>query len=197
MTKEKITLKNVKADLLQYAKFYLKIKLEWRLLYLFPFVLIALPILLFVNVWIGLIPLLPALYHIAQLAYAVWEYKGRRAVIEAVSGRDGLAINTETVSHLARETVYEPHRNKNRVKRTREAHVLYFSGSCSWRIPTSEEKLYAWSKELWSTPEGISNRAVKGVEYLYIAVQGHPDLSFIYPLSFFSPDVSLQKPKNA
>ena len=68
---------------------------------------------------------------------------------------------------------------------TKEVKFYYFSAGRSWRVPSTGCH-YKWSKDYYFTTQGLLNISVSGNEFFYVSLQGHFEISYIYPCKFFT-----------
>ena len=144
--------------------------------------------------WFILFPTLP-LPGIALGAFAIFFivryikdarpcYADAKALRCALTCAD-ISIDVEAFSHTARETIIEPHSYTGHANLTKYIPVVYFLSGASWRIPFVSGRLYKWSKTHSLSLEGLENISLEGDEFYYVSLQGHPNVSFIYPCKFF------------
>ena len=192
MRKEKLTLNAIKQDLMKMVNFQLYNKTDWRLSYIVPVTLLAILVgVLLGSVLIGLLIFSVSAYHIVRYVIECKEYRQGRHAIVAMVERGEISISTEVLSHIAQETIYEPHTVGKRTDSTKTVTVYYFNGGSSWRVPTVD-KHYAWSKEFYISSKGLENISVAGNEFLFVSLQAHPEITYIYPCKNFEPDASLK-----
>ena len=194
MKKEKITLEAIKQDLLKIANFQLSNKSEWRFSYIIPITILAVMAgVYFKNIFVGLLVFSIAAYHIVRYAIEYKEYKTNKNAIISLIERGEISIATEILSHIANETIYEPHQVRRRgANATKTITVYYFDGGASWRVPLLG-KHYSWSSENYISTKGLENISVKGDEFFVMRLQGRSDVAYIYPCKFFELDASLKK----
>ena len=112
--------------------------------------------------------------------------------------RGDISISIEELSHITRETIHEPHfvRSGTRIRRasTREVTMYYFMSGGSWRCPNLS-KHYEWSKEYYLSSQGLENISIQGDKFYYVALQGHHDISYVYPCKLFRLDERLNNDK--
>ena len=193
MKKEKITLDAIKQDLLKFVDFQLSNKNEWRFSYIVPITLMAIMLGIFLNnIFVGLLIFSVAAYHIVRYIMEYREYKENKNSVTSLIERGDISISNETLSHIASETVYEPHTTLKRATTTKIITVYYFEGGASWRVPLLG-KHYSWSSENYISTKGLENISVKGDEFFVMRLQGRSDVAYIYPCKFFELDASLKK----
>lgn len=185
MTKEIVRNENIREDLIKVIEERDDIQWEWRLCYIVPFASLALMIcFLLPNVWLGLVAFLPAVYHVVRLIWELRRSRARKKEIRIRIERGDLTVSEEILSHIAEETVYEPHRGHRRSHMANLAYVFYFQSGASWRhYPV--KKHYAWSKVYDLTPQGLENTSVAGDTFYYIRLQSDGDIGYIYNKKMF------------
>ena len=190
MKKEKLTLDNIKKDFQKIANWQLDVKSEGHLVYIFTILGLVLVAGIVVHVLLGVVISLLAVYPIFLLVSEERNNKRHRRAILDLVDRGDVSVSVEKLSHIAKQTVYEPRRNGRRTRTTKEATFFYFEGGSSWRVP-EVYRHYEWSMELYYSTEGLCNVSVEGNEFYYVSVQGEPDVCYIYPCKFFELDGSL------
>jgi hypothetical protein len=115
----------------------------------------------------------------------------RRGLFDALD-RNDISISIEVLSHISEETVYEPHAAGGRSHMTKSITVFYFESGASWRIVRTDRH-YDWSPEFYLSNRGLKDTSVRGNEFFYVSLQGHYDISYIYPCKMFELDDSLKK----
>ena len=203
MKKEKITLFAVKEDLMKNVRSMLLVRVEARLLYIIPFTLISLLLYPIThNVYVCLAVFTLALYHIVRFIIEYVEIKKKKNAVLSVNLRGGLSVTTETLSHITKDDVYEPNRRffhkagdwrYTGTRSSREITVFHFRGGPSWRVPSKIREHYSWSKELYTTSQGIENLSLMGDEFFFIKLQSDPSVSYIYPCKSFDLDEGMKK----
>ena len=150
----------------------------------------------FKNIFVGLLVFSIAAYHIVRYAIEYKEYKTNKNAIISLIERGEISIATEILSHIANETIYEPHQVRRgrgrRANATKTITVYYFDGGASWRVPTVE-KHYSWSKDFYISSKGLGNISMKGDEFYFVSLQSHHDIAYIYPCKNFELDENLKK----
>ena len=185
MQKEILRKENIREDLLKVIGKRKDVVGEWRLCYIVPLISLAL-IICFVwhQPWLGLLAFLPAVYHIVRLVLALRESRTREKELLSRLERGDLTISEEVLSHIAEETVYEPHVGHRRARSVKTVQIYYFRSGASWRhYPV--EKHYAWSKLYNLSPEGLENTSVAGNVFYYVRLQSDGDIGYIYNKNFF------------
>lgn len=192
MEKEILTLSNIKKDLETVAYLNISNKQESHLSYIIPLSTIAILIgFLLRNVWIGLLIFSPAVYCIVLYIKSNKEYKTKQKALHDVLERGDISISVETLSHIAREQIYEPHvSSRGHRHTTKEVTLFHFTSGAEWRILTHRH--YQWSQNYCLSTIGLENTSVEGNEFFHVSIQGHYDIAYIYPCKFFKLDPSLK-----
>ena len=132
-----------------------------------------------------------AAYHIVQYVRDVIEYKAHKKELMSLVDRGDISISIEKFSHIAEETIYEPHTtSRGHTKNYRDVKMFYFESGVSWRMQSYWH--YEWSKEYYLSAEGLINTSVGGNEFFYITLKGEHDISYIYPCKLFELDEKLK-----
>ena len=193
MKKEKLMLEAIKQDLLKVVNFQLSNKTDWRFSYIVPITLLAVMVgLLVKNIFVGLLIFSVAAYHILRYVIEYREYKQNKNAVISLIQRGEISIATEKFSHIAKETIFEPHRAGRRSKTIKTITVYYFEGGASWRVPIIE-KHYSGSKDFYISSKGLENISIAGDEFFFVRLQNHADIAYIYPCKNFELDVNLKK----
>ena len=192
MKKETITLSNIQEDLALVARLQISNEGDGRLVFIFPLTLLAILGSIFLkSFWISLPFLAVAAYHAVRF---VSEYRDYKAKMQKISGgieRGDVSISVERFSHVATETVIEPHQTLTKTKITSVATFFYFEAGRRWRVP-KVDKHYKWSKEYYVSTRGLENISLQGDEFFYVSLQGDFDIAYIYPCQSFALDTSLR-----
>ncbi len=192
MTKEKITFKNIQQDFLRIVKWQLENKLEWRLCFIVPITLIAVILgFVFRRLWVGMVIFLVAGYHIFHLTKHIKEYFVKKRLVKDCLDCNDISISIENFSHIAKETIYEPHRGFRMTHTTKIVKMYYFR-AVSWRDPIFDDH-YRWSKDFSISSRGLDNISISGDEFLYISLSKYNDIAYIYPCKYFDLDSDLIK----
>jgi len=189
MTKEPLRLSNIKGDLMKMADFYMANRMDARLGFAFPIVMIAVIIgVVTKSFWIGLALSTLSYFDIARYIRDVRAYRNTKAQILGAIERGDISVSVETLSHIAEETVYEPHTvgdgshsYRNAMKTVR---IFYFEGGGSWRLPRVD-KHYDWSKDYYMSTSGLLNSSTQGEDFFFVCLQGNYDIAYIYPCDRF------------
>ena len=192
MKKEKITLEAIKQDLMKMVNFQLSNKNDWRFSYIVPITLLAVMAgVLLKNVIVGLLIFAVAAYHIVRYVIEYREHKKSKLAIISLVEKGEISISNEVFSHIANETIYEPHRVGRRAHATKVITVYYFNSGSSWRVP-NVDKHYAWSKEFYISSKGLENISISGDEFYIVSLQSHHEIAYIYPCKNFELDATLK-----
>ena len=192
MKKEALTLANITKDLRQIAFLNRSNAEEWRFTYIIPITLIAVIIgIILDSILVGLLIFSVAAYHIVCYVREYKVHKEKVRAIEAVIERGDISISVEKLSHIAEETIYEPHTHGKHSHATKTVTFFYFMSGGSWRVP-DVGRHYEWSKDYYISSKGLENISVNGDEFFYISLQGYYDIAYVYPCKFFVLDDDLK-----
>lgn len=195
MKKETVTLSNIQGDLALVAKLQISNKGDGRLVFIIPLTLLAILGGVFLkSIWIPLPLLAVAAYHVIRLVLEYREHKAKMQIILGGIERGDVSISTEKLSHVATETVIEPHQTPTRVKSTNVATFFYFEAGRRWRVP-KVDRHYKWSKDYYVSTRGLENVSLQGDEFLYVSLQEDCDIAYIYPCKNFTLDTELKSNK--
>lgn len=194
MSKETLSLDNIKQDLNAVAYSTISNESDWRFSYVISFSALAVLCgIITKSIWVGLLIFAVAAYHIVFYIIAYKEYLTHKKAIRQLIKRGDISISLEKLSHIAEETVYEPWSGRRgRTHFTKLIRVYNFMSGGSWRVP-DVDKHYKWSKTHYISLSGLANISVQGNEFFYISLQGYPEIAYIYPLKLFELDKSLEK----
>ncbi len=192
MRKEKLTMENIKKDLSEIISCELSIAEDWRFQYIIPISLLAVVLgILFQSVLVGLAVFTPAAYHIVRFAISAVDNKNKKAALASAVDRGDVSISVKKLSHIAEQTVYEPHLGYRRARSTREAIFFHFEGGSSWRLHNTY-KHYEWSRDFAFSGAGLCNVSIAGDEFYYVVLQKEADVAYVYPCKYFELDSSLE-----
>ena len=192
MKKEKLTLEAIKQDLMKTVGFQLSNKTAWRFSYIVPITLLAVMVgVLLKNVIVGLLIFSIAAYHIVRYVIEYRAYSQKKNAVILMIEREEISISNEILSHIATETIYEPHRVGRRALATKTITVYYFNGGSSWRLP-SVDKHYDWSKDFYISSKGLENISISGDEFYFVSLQTNNEVAYIYPCKNFELDATLK-----
>lgn len=193
MRKEKLTLDAIKQDLMKIVNFQLSNKTDWRFSHIVPITLLAVVLgVLLKNIFVALLVFSVAAYNIVRYVIEYKEYKTNKNEIISLIEKGTVSIETERLSHIANETVYEPHRVGRKAVSAKTITVYYFDGGASWRVPNIE-KHYSWSEEFYISSKGLENISIAGDEFFFVRLHNNSDVAYIYPCKNFELDASLKK----
>ena len=191
MKKEKLTLTNVTKDLRDIAFFNISNVRPWRFSFIAPITMLAVMLgILLSSVWVGILIFLPAVYHIIRYVQEYRKHLIQKKALSDVLDRGEVSVSVKQLSHIAEETIYEPHSSGRYAHATKEVTFFYFEAGGHWRMPYTLH--YSWSKDYHLSPKGLENISLKGDEFFYVSLQGHYDIAYIYPCKFFELDSSLK-----
>ena len=133
---------------------------------------------------IGSSPLRLAIYQIVQYGRESAEYGHKRKRIREQLEQCVVSVSVEVLSHIAMETIEEPHYFRGRRSRFRTVKMFYFEGGSSWRVP-NVFRHYEWSHEFPFTNQGLDNVSIAGDEFYVVRLQGYNEISYAYPCKYF------------
>lgn len=158
---------------------------EWRFAYIVPITLLAVMLgILLGSVWIGLLIFSVAVYHIVVYIKEQKEYKAQKKQLKELFERGGISVSVDTLSHISRETIYEPRLRGRHSHSLKEITVFYFNSGDSWRMPL-RSRHYGWSKTYFVSSKGLLNISIPGNKFYFVYLQGHYEISYIYPCEYF------------
>lgn len=192
MEKEKLTLDAIKMDLMKVADDQISNKADWRFSYIIPITLLAILIAVFFkNIFVGLLIFSFAVYHMVRYVMEYQKYKAKKTAILSLIKCGEISILTETLSHIANDTVYEPHQAGRKMRTIKTVTFYHFNGGRCWRLPLFS-KHYAWSRDFYVSSEGLENISIPGDEFFFVSLQEHPDIAYVYPCKSFILDGNLK-----
>ena len=187
MTKETLTDEAIRYDVLGNEVKKAKTNDYKSLVWVAPIMVAALAVGYFVHVLLGLLIGLGA---IVPIYFYFKQNKADAGVIFQVEHDCEFVVEIDTLSHIDQETVYEPHVHHNTLSAGSDMHytktvtVLKFYNA-QWRVPETE-KLYAWSKEMYISPQGLQNTALRGDKFYVVRRKGEAEVAFAYNMKFFT-----------
>lgn len=185
MKKETLTPQNIAQDLKKVSVFYRGVGAEKRLAFIMPATTLAVVLgVLLQSVWIALVILAFAAYHTVRYVQEYKTHKAKTRALDDALQRNEISVCEEILSHIATETVYEPHTGRRHSHATKTVTVFHFRGGRSWRVP-DVSRHYAWSKDLYLSPAGLFNTSVEGDVFYFISLQDHGEIAYIYNQKFF------------
>ena len=185
MTKEILTLQNAVGDLKTGTdlKFF-RIRI-WRLCFIIPLSLIALIDSLWIrSIWICLPTSILAVYHIARFLMAANQWWAEKKMIREAAECGEITVSIETVSHIAEETVYEPHLSLRGSRASKQVSMFYFQSGGSFRLPEAEIH-YSWSNEHYISTKGLINITCSGDEFYLVSLMRNREIAYVYPCKSF------------
>ena len=198
MQKEVLTLSKIACDLHVVAGAKKESQSVWRFTFIIPFTMVAVAVAVIFKIWLGLIIFSVAAYHIFWYALEYREHLATKKRIRGLIDRGEIAISTEKFSHFSIEVIYEPHLSSRRFRRgvyvdmDKSVKFMYFMSGASWRVPLVDEH-YKWSKDYYVSTKGLENISLPEDEFFYVTLQGEYDISYVYPLKFFTLDEILKQ----
>lgn len=184
MQKEILRKENIREDLLKVIEERKNIHWEWRLYYIIPTTIVALAVGFLLAPWWGFAVYLIAAYHIVYLVQELRVNRAHKKKLLTQIERGDISISEEVLSHIALETVYEPHAGRRRARSAKIVHIYYFRSGASWRnYPV--EKHYAWSKLYDMSPKGLENTSVAGDAFYYVRLQSDGEIGYVYNKKLF------------
>ena len=195
MKKETLTLANIQSDMRKIAYTQVSNKGDWRM----PYVILSLPVVIvsgvvWKSVWLSLAILALCVHNFVKYFVAAREYKLQREAIKNILDRGDVCISVEKLSHIAEDTVYEPHPGRRRVHSTKTVTFYYFTSGGRWRVPRGEH--YEWSSGYRLSSKGLENVSIMGDEFYYISLQGFHEIAYVYPCKYFELDKNLNTKGN-
>lgn len=185
MTKEKLTIENARQDLFKVLECRKSNAAVWRFTYIVPITMLAVSIgIILRRIWIGLLIFSVALYHIVRLVVDSRRQSAVQKQLESSVKRGDFSVSKEILSHIAEETIYEPHWGRRTTHTTKIITVYYFSSGAQWRLPWVD-KHYEWSKDFYLSSKGLENTSVSGDEFYFISLQGNQEIGYIYNTKLF------------
>ena len=196
LTKDKLTLSNIKQDLDKVAYVGISNVDEWRSAYYVPITMIAIIVgVLLKSVWIGILIFSVAAYHIVMYVMAHNKYCAQRKTVKDILDRGDISISVEKLSSISEETIYEPHMHhgfhRAHSDSLKEVTFFYFESGVRWRVPDCQH--YEWSAECYLSSTGLKNISVEGNEFFFVTLQGHSEVAYVYPSKLFELDEVLKQ----
>ncbi len=186
MTKEILTDEAIRRDVLGYEVKKAKNNDNKTLVWVMPIAAAALAAGIYVHVLLGVVV---GLLAIIPIVLYFKQNQVDNDVVFEVEHDCEFVVEIDTLSHIDQETVYEPHvqrsytRGGNRMHYTKSVTVFKFYNS-EWRVPETE-KLYAWSKEMYISPQGLQNTALRGDKFYVVRRKGASEVAYAYNTKFF------------
>ena len=193
MKKETLLLSNITNDLKAVVDSQIINIGNWRFSYIVPITLLSIIYgALLKNIWISLLIFSVAAYHIVRYIIGYRNCIIKKKTVKSAIDRTDVCITIEKLSHIATETIYEPHNYGGRGNAAKTVRYYYFESGCRWRVP-DVDKHYRWSKDYYISSKGLENTSIQGDEFYFISLQGYQDIAYIYPCKNFELDKSLEK----
>ena len=188
--KETLTLAGIRHDLRLVAQGRIYNSADWCLPPMLAMAVLAVILGKALHFTIGLVLGLGALTFFIRYVIALRAYLAQKRELNQLLERGDISISLETLSHVADEVIYEPGSSLDRRRLMKEITVYYFLSGAGWR-EASAGRHYAWSREFHLSDEGLRNISLPGNEFYYVTLQGHSEISYIYPCKLFRPGVEL------
>lgn len=209
MTKETLTREGIQHDLKKQAEQLYHNKSGARLVIAIPFTIWAVAIIIFFG-----FKAIPLLISALLLLVAAYQYYGyftdwkrygthKKMILEAIHRAD-FSISVQKLSHISRDTVYEPYEHTTfwhgtHAHAAKETTVFCFEGGDSWRLPFVSgqdhpariSRHYSWSREFHLSSKGLLNVSIPGNDFYYVSLQSDYEISYVYPCKLFTLDKSL------
>lgn len=202
MKKEILTLENVKRDLLEVVNTQKYVQFEWRFSYIVPAVAVAVTCYTEFGMYLPALFCIPfAVYHLVKYILDTRQIMAKKAAVRKAIDRGDVSVTLEKLSHIARESIFEPHIGGmgrfKRQKALKDVKLYYFDSGRCWRDPlftfeTGKEYHYEWSSELKLSSGGLDVTSLKGNEFYLISLQSSYDIAYIYPTKFFELGAELK-----
>lgn len=192
MHKERLTIDGIRQDLMRVADLTRNNNADWHASIIGIIVAIAIIVgVLTRNLYIGLVVALPAVYQYVRCIADEKRYKSEKRALKKLIESGEVSVSRETLSHISTETIYEPYAGRRNVHLTKKATFYYFRGGSSWRVPKFG-KHYPWSADRYISTQGLENTSIPGEDFYFVTLQGHGEISYIYPCDMFELDESLK-----
>ena len=177
--KEKLTKENIICDLI-YAEEIRQARVSSINVSLFGCFLIAAVFASVVSriIWIGLLISIGALYNAVRLVQKIMVFRKNKAEIE----KGGFVIDTDILSHIAEEIIYEPHiagRERSRRTRLHRTVTFFYFNNCKFRQCFFGG--FEWSKEYHLSRNGLQNISLPGDEFFVAIRNTDGEVGQIYP----------------
>ena len=188
MKKERLTIDNIKHDLLISINENYTNKADWRFSISLPIAILAIFAVIFLeNIWIGLLIFSFAAYQMVRYIIAEKKFKNQIKIAKDAVMREEFIVSIETLEKVREETIYEPHIHGRHTHSTKDVYFFYFVSEIKWRMPEIL-KHYKWSKDYYISSEGLFNTSVVGNEFYFIKLEADPKVAYIYNTKFFEFD---------
>lgn len=190
MTKEKLTLPNIRRDLLAETEKVTFVRDQKLLCLVIPVTAIALIVgILTKKAWIGLAIFALAVYPLVLYVKSCIRHRDEKRAIREAAERGDVSVSVERLASIRRETQdplyysFSCHPSGHGVRR--ETIVFNFESGAEWQLPLYK-MYYEWSRELSFRSRGLEEISAPGDEFFRIVLQGHPDAVCYYPCRFFT-----------
>ncbi len=197
MQKETLKLSNIKKDLELVAFCNIYNKEDWKLYPAMSIVAFAVLIGYFLKTFWTVVAIPFAIPYLISYIKDRIKYSSQKKELSDTLDRGDVSITLLKLSHIAKETIYEPHTHRRTMGRHSHRHstktvtFFHFISGSSWRVP-NVLKHYEWSNKYYLSKEGLENISLAGNEFYYITLQGHSEVSYIYPCKYFELDGELK-----
>ena len=184
MKKEILTDEVIRRDILKHEVQKAETNDKKTLVWVMPILAVAL-LAGFVVSWLLAVPI--ALLAIIPIALYIKQNVKDAEITRSVRNDGEFSISTDVLSHIAKdEPVYEPHQHIFGGSRTHYVkYVTYFYFEhAKWRVP-EVEKLYAWSRDMYISPQGLENTSLQGDEFYLVTRKGEAEVAYAYNRKFF------------
>ena len=199
MKKELLKLSNIRKDLDLVAYCTISNMSDWKLFPVIGAIILAVTLRYYLkNLWISVAISLVAIPYLIAYIKDIKKYRAQKKELTDSLDIGDISITVLKLSHIAAETIYEPHTHRNS-RRSRHSHrhstkvvkIYHFVSGSSWRVPDVSTH-YEWSNQYSLSSQGLENISVSGNEFYYVTLQGYSDISYIYPCKFFELDSELK-----
>ncbi len=201
MTKDVLTLDNVKRDLRHVIWHQDSVQSDWRFVFIAPALLCPVFLYFWLNTFIfALIGVPLALYHIVRYTAELKALNAKWDALLKAADRGDVYVSLETLSHISSESSYNTGVLGSDNGTLNEAKFYYFESGRCWQDPMIRGRgvyfpHYEWSREFKLSPNGLYNTSVKGNEFYMINLQSSYDIAYIYPTKFFELSEELKGKK--
>ena len=123
-------------------------------------------------VWLTLVLTVISLVLIIDYIIRRRRSKHHEKPLDDSMSRDDISISVEVLSHVAPETIVEPHSYGGHSYYTKKVLVFHFASGIGWRVPDLISRHYAWSKTHYLSTRGLKNKKDREIAFsvlLYFA----------------------------
>ncbi len=196
MQKETLKLSNIKNDLGLVAYYNISTKEDWKLYPVLSIVAFAVMIGYLLKTFWTVVAIPFAIPYLISYIKDRKKYSSQKKELTDTLDRGDISISVLKLSHIAKETIYEPYTHRTMSRHTHRHSMktvtfFHFISGSSWRVP-NVSKHYEWSNKYYLSPEGLENISIAGNEFYYITLQGHSEVSYVYPCKYFELDSELK-----